>query len=149
MDTTYISSRHLFWHVILICPLWWTHRLYLHYTLNIDFSICPLWWTHLFQTRYIINRWFWYLSTLVDTAFISSRHLYERHHLNLSTFVDTPLSAALHDRTLILALVHFSGRSLAILDIYLSVLFQFVHFSGHPSFRRITWQNIDLSTCPL
>ena len=46
--------------------------------------------------------------------------------------MDTHLSGALHDRTLILALIHFSGHCLAILDIYLSVLFQFVHFSGRP-----------------
>ena len=50
----------------------------------------------------------------------------------LSTLVDTPLSDALYDKPLIFTLVHFSGHSLAILDIYLSVLFQFVHFSGRP-----------------
>ena len=172
--------------------------------------ICPLLWTPIFQTRYTINRWFWYLSTLVDTTYISSRHLYERHHLNVSTLVDTSPLFALHIRILISAFVHFSGHSLYIItafiltrylnlstlvdapllfysnttsllsrtllweysysylptdrpllpvhfsghtftsfDIYLSVFFQFVHFSGHPSFSCITWQNIDFSTCPL
>ena len=34
--------------------------------------------------------------------------------------------------------VHFNGHSLAILNIYLSALSKFVHFSGHPSFSCIT-----------
>ena len=46
--------------------------------------------------------------------------------------MDTPLSDALYDKPLFLVLVHFSGHSLAILDIYLSALSQFVHFSGRP-----------------
>ena len=46
--------------------------------------------------------------------------------------MDTHLSDALYDKPLFLVLIHFSGHSLAILDIYLSVLFQFVHFSGRP-----------------
>ena len=33
---------------------------------------------------------------------------------------------------IVFGLVHFSGRNLAILDIYLSAFFQFVHFSGRP-----------------
>ena len=46
--------------------------------------------------------------------------------------MDTPLSDALYDKPLFLVLVHFSGHSFAILDIYLNALFQFVHFSGRP-----------------
>ena len=56
----------------------------------------------------------------------------EYHLDRLSTLVDTPLLSVLYDRMIILVFVHFSGHSLAILDIYLSVLFQLVHFSGRP-----------------
>ena len=101
------------------------------------------------QLHYMIKHWFQHLSTFVDTAFISSRHLYERHHLNLSTLVDTSLLFALHIRILILVFVHFSRRSLAILDIYLRALSQFAHFSGHPSFSCITWWSAGFNACPL
>ena len=67
----------------------------------------------------------------------------------LSTLVDTPLSDALYDKPLIFTLVHFSGHSHAILDIYLSALFQFVHFSGHHSFNCITWWSAGFNACPL
>ena len=117
----------------------------------------------------MINRCFWYLSTLVDTALLSSIFIWARS-FSLSTFVDTSLLFALHIRILILVFVHFSGHiftsldiylsvlfqfvhfnghSLAILNIYLSALSQFVHFSGHTSFNCITWWNAGFNTCPL
>ena len=85
----------------------------------------------------------------IITTFILTRYL------NLSTLVDTNLSAALHDCTLISAFVHFSGRTAFILfkynvpvksysfmRIFILLLadrlpFLSVHFSGHPSFRRV------------
>ena len=61
---------------------------------NAGFNACPLWWTHLFQTRYMINRCFWYSSTLVDTALLSSILIWA-YYFSLSTLVDTALLSSI------------------------------------------------------
>ena len=154
--------------IILICPLLWTPLFHLH-------CMTEHWFQHLSTlvdiplsvTLHDKPHCFWYLSTLVDTpllfysnttSLLSRTLLWEYSYsylptdcpfFCLSTLVDAPLSDALYDRPLFLVLVHFSGHNLAILDIYLSVLFQFVHFSGHPSFNCITWWNAGFNACPL